>query len=665
MIFHWRLLLEKIHTFVLSTFREMKKFVRYNEYFVFFYRIALVYVFYIIARLLFFLLNKETIGEVDTNLLLKLFAYGFQFDTAAILYTNLLFIALSLLPLWVNTQKGFQKVLFWVYFITNSLSYATNFIDMVYYPFSKSRLTTASFAVVENEQNKTTLFFTFLGMYWYLLLLFAGLICLWVFLYKRVKIRPSKIRPIPYIVGSVMGLAVIGTGVLAGVRGGTLAHSSRPINILDASRYVNVSAHADVILNTPFTLIRTIGKNKNFKPYQFVSDEYIQNNVQPIKKYDRKVPDKPNIVIFILESFGREYVGCMNTHRNIPNYQSYTPFLDSLSKHAYVFDNAYGNGRQSIHGMSSIYAGIPTFQVAYTSSPYAQQPTESVVSIAKKMGYDTSFFHSAPNGSMGFLGFSNILGFDHYYGKNEYGNDADFDGVWGIWDEPFLQFMNAELSKKAQPFLGTIFTVSSHHPFKIPEKYNGAFDKGTLEIHQCIQYTDYALRKFFEAAQKQAWYANTIFVFTNDHPNQIYYDLYKQPITTSGATLMFFSPNEKWVGKGISSEIAQQIDIYPSVVDLMGYNQAFRSWGRSLFADKKETPRAYISDAHTYKMMQGNYIYILNEDGSVNGIYNSSDESLKENLSGKEMNAEMEKGIKDLQAFIQDYMDRIIHRKLK
>lgn len=642
----------------------MKKRIRYNEYFVLFYRIFLVYIFYAAARFLFYLFNKETIGEIGGSQLSKLFLYGLQFDTTAILYVNSLFILLSILPLWINTQQGYQKVLFWIYFITNTIAYATNFVDMVYYPFSKSRLTTASFAVIENEQNKSTLFFTFLEMYWYVFLLFIVLILLWIFLYNRLKVRSNELRPLPYIFWSVLILPLIGIGVLAGIRGGSLAHSSRPINILDASRHVAVSAQADVILNTPFTLIRTIGKNKGFKAYNFVSTDYIQENVQPIKQYDRKTTFKPNVVIFILESFGREYVGAMNIRRNIPDYKSYTPFLDSLAQHSFVFDNAYGNGRQSIHGMSSIYAGIPTFQVAYTSSPYVKQPTESVVSIAKEMGYDTSFFHSAPNGSMGFLGFSNILGFDHYYGKDEYNNNADYDGIWGIWDEPFLQFMNTELSKKKQPFLGTIFTVSSHHPYKIPQIYEGKFDKGNVEMHQCIQYTDYALKKFFEAAKKEDWYQNTIFVFTNDHPNQVFYDLYKQPITGVGATLMFFSPNADLVGKGISSEITQQIDIYPSVVDLIGYNKPFRSWGRSLFSDKQETPRAYISDSHTYRLMQGNYIYILNEDGSVNGVYKKEDEGLTENIFGKEKNPEIEKGIKDLQAFIQDYMDRIINRKL-
>lgn len=640
------------------------RYLRFREFLILFYRLFLVYVFYFVARCLFLWFQKDQMGDISSELLLKILLRGIQFDTTALLYVNLLFIVLSILPLWVNTGKIFQKILFYLYFFTNGLAYATNFIDMVYYPFSKSRLTTASWAVMENEQQKGTFLFTFLMMYWYMVVLFVVLMAIWIFLYKKVKITPQKVeKTLKYISSSVIGLIIIGLGTIAGIRGGDLAVASRPINILDASRYVSLSAHADAILNTPFTLIRTIGKNKGFKSYHFVNQEYITENIHPIKQYSHSQKKRPNIVIFILESFGREYWGSMNSERNIPNFKSYTPFLDSLAQHGYVFDNAYCNGRQSIHGMSSILAGIPTFQVAYTSSPYVNQPTQSIVSVCNELGYETSFFHSAPNGSMGFLGFSNILGYHNYYGKTEYSNDADFDGIWGIWDEPFFQFMNATISEKKNPFMATIFTVSSHHPFKIPQQYEGKFEKGTLEIHQCIGYTDYSIKRFFESAKKEKWFEDTIFVFTADHPNMNASDLYHQPITSTGIPILFYSPNKERVGVGKSSEIAQQIDIYPTLAHLIGYEKPFRSWGRSLFSDK-ETPRAYISNTQYYQLMQGNYIYVMNTEGGISGIYDVKDEGLKKNILGIEENTEINKGINDLQAFMQDYMDRIIHKKL-
>ena len=140
--------------------------------------------------------------------------------------------------------------------------------------------------------------------------------------------------------------------------------------------------------------------------------------------------------------------------------------------------------------MSSVLAGIPSLKDAFTSSPYSNQKIQSIVSVSNEMGYDTSFFHGAPNGSMGFQGFGNILGFQHYYGKDEYNNDADFDGMWAIWDEPFFQYFARTLNQKKSPFMATMFSASSHHPFKVPEKHQGKFKKGPLEIHAPIQYTD-------------------------------------------------------------------------------------------------------------------------------------------------------------------------------
>ena len=296
---------------------------RIREYLVFLYRIFLVYLFYTIARGIFIYLHGGLLGEYNTFTLLY---YGLAFDNCAIMYTNLLFILLSLLPLWINTHKNFQKIVFWAYFIPNTIAYATNFVDMGYYPFSKSRLTSASFAVIEHEQNKMKLFSTFLGDYWYMFLGFFLLIALWVFLYNRIKITPTPFKKkTPYYSYSTVFFLGFGTLIMMAIRGGGFTSDTRPINMLDASRHVNVTAQADAILNTPFCLIRSLGKNKGFKEYHLVDENYINQNLKPIKQYNRQVTTKPNIVIFILESFGKEYWGCMNTKTNIPNFKSYTP----------------------------------------------------------------------------------------------------------------------------------------------------------------------------------------------------------------------------------------------------------------------------------------------------------------------------------------------------
>jgi phosphoglycerol transferase MdoB-like AlkP superfamily enzyme len=633
---------------------------RQQEYKALAYRIFLVYVFYFLARVMFFLYNANLLKVDSVGQFLKLAFYGLTFDTTAILYINLLFIFLSVLPFTINTGKGYQKMLFWLYFIFNLIAYATNFIDFIYYKFIYARTTIAVLDSIKDENNAGSMLLRFMVSYWHVLLLFILSSALWVYLYKKVQVKPNAkaISKVKYFGLSLAAFVFIGLLIIGGIRG-DFKKSTRPINVIDANRHVTLVQHADVVLNTPFAIIRTFGKT-SFRKVDFVSQKEIEHNFQPIKFYSNNPKTTPNIVLIITESYGREYWGCMNRDRNIPNFVSYTPFLDSLANHSLIFPDAYPNGSKSIHGMSSILAGVPSFQDAFTSSPYPKQNIQSLVSTLEEMGYDTSFFHGAPNGSMGFQGFGNILGFDHYYGKTEYNNDADFDGVWGIWDEPFLQFMKNTLDKKEKPFFGTIFTVSSHEPYIVPEKYKGKFPEGTLPIHKTIGYTDYAFKKFFETAAKSDWYKNTIFIITADHGNQVGYPEYEKAVNRNTVPILIFKPDNSI--KGVDKKLAQQIDIYPTILDMIGYQKPFRSWGRSLVGDTKIEPYAINYVNGQYIFQRGKYICAF-DGNKVTGFYDIADKGLERNLIGQK-NDEMKRTEIACKAFIQDYMERVIDKKL-
>ena len=637
----------------------MKKFPRIAEYKVLVIRLLLAYGFYFIARILFYIYNRSLI-EVDNVFdFLKLCYHGLAFDTTTILYTNALFIILSVFPVVINTKKGYQKVLFYLYFATNLLVYSANFIDFIYYRYTFSRSTRASLDTLENESNKTALLFNFLLNYWHVFLLFFALAYIWILLYKKTKVKHVTEKPtVKYFSVSIAAFLLITTLCIGGIRG-DFKKSTRPINLLDASRYVKNASQADVVLNTPFAIIRTWNTN-TFKKVNLVSKAAIDSLLVPIKQYKNNPPTKPNIVIFILESFAREYNGAFNKGTKIPDYVGYTPFVDSLAQHSLIFTNAHANGWKSIHGVSSIIAGVPSFKNAFTSSPYPKQKIESLVSTLESEGYDTSFFHGAPNGSMGFLGFGNILGYDHYYGKTEYNNDADFDGVWGIWDEPFFQYFNKTLSQKKQPFMATMFSVSSHEPYKVPEQYEGKFPKGKVKINECIGYTDYALKRFFAEAKKQPWFSNTIFVLVADHGNTIAYDEYRKEFNRNTVPILFYSPNQKYVG--VNNDLAQQIDIYPTLLDMIGYQKPFRSWGRSLLNEKTVPPFAIKYGANVYQFMSGNYICTFDGTKAV-GFYDKDDRGMAKNLIGQR-NAEMNALELRCKAFVQDYMERVVDKRL-
>ena len=582
---------------------------------------------------------------------------GLTFDTSAILYANVLFILISLIPFKNINNDKFQKRIMILYFSTNLIAYSTNFFDFIYYRFSQSRLTTRVFDILENETNKMALAGSFVYNYWHVFIFFFLLVYVWIYLYKKIEI--THVKPIYdlkfYIFSTLSSLFIVFVCVI-GVRGG-IGNATRPINMVDAHRFVKKGIHADFVLNSPFSFIRTFNKNF-FKKKNFMDPSKVNQVLNPIKKVNDSVYSQPNVMILVMESFGREYIGAFNKKRNIENYVSYTPFLDSLSTNSMIFTNAFANGRQSIEALPSILASVPSFKIPFTSSPYANQEIQSLVSVFNEKGYTTSFFHGAPNGSMGFLGLSNILGFDNYYGKNEFNDNSLYDGYWGIWDEPFLGFMKNKLSNFKEPFFSTFFSLSSHEPFKVPKDYENVFPKGDVDMHQVIGYSDNALKAFFDSSKDEPWFQNTLFVITADHCNQFWYPYYRDPINRFAIPIIFYHPNNTF--KGVNDELSQQLDIFPSIVDLIGYDKPINSWGRSFFSNNSGQPFSVHFSGTVYHFSMNQFTLVF--DGqNVIGVYNIDDYALKNNLI---FDVDFSIEERYLKAFFQDYMNRIIEGKL-
>ena len=634
-------------------------FYRIQEYKTLFLRISLAYLFYFIARVLFYFYNSNMIIIDSFSEFVNLCIIGLTFDTSAILYTNVFFILISLIPFKNNSNPLFQNGMMVLYFSTNTIAYSTNFFDFIYYRFSQSRLTTRVFDVIENENNKATLAASFIYNYWHVLALFFILIFIWIYLYKKIDFNKSKSKiTFNYYLFSLFWSLIIIFICVIGVRGG-IGNATRPINMVDAHRFVKKGIHADFVLNSPFCLIRTYKKNY-LKKKKFINSSEIESIIKPIKKLNDSVYSRPNVVLIVLESFGREYIGSFNKDNLIDDYKSYTPFLDSLSNHSLIFTNAFANGRQSIEALPSILASVPSFKVPFTSSPYSNQNIQSLVSVFNEIDYSTSFFHGAPNGSMGFLGLSNILGFDNYYGKNEFNDNSLYDGYWGIWDEPFLQFVKSEIDNFNEPFFTTFFSLSSHEPFYVPDEYKGVFPKGNVQMHQVVGYSDNALKEFFESSKTQPWFDNTLFVITADHCNQFWYPFYRAPINRFAIPIMFYHPNNSF--SGVNNELSQQLDIFPSIIDLIGYDKPINTWGRSLFSNSDDVPFSIHYSGTVYHFSMGDFNLVFDGEAII-GVYGIKDSHLEYNIIN-DSNIDYSKEEIYLKAFFQDYMDRIIEKKL-
>ena len=636
-----------------------------------FVNLLLAFGLYIAARIEFLFENYNYFCAVlSPTRLWQLFYGGYIFDRSAITYTNALYIVMMLFPLWLKETPLYHKICKWVFVVVNSATLIINLCDSVYFPYTLRRTTTSVFSEFKNENNLGDVFWGELLDHWYLVLLAAGLIFLMWKLYVTPKVQASQYvsvkQRVAYSGLQLLLLAAITPLGIGACRGG-LSSGIRPITISNANEYVNRPTECALVLNTPFALIRTIGKSVFTVPEYFKSQEELESTFTPIHKPTPSFAfENKNVVILIVESFGREYIGALNKELEGGNYKGYTPYVDKLIEQSATYKYSYCNGRKSIDGMPSVLCGIPMFIEPFVLSPQSMNTYTGLAGILGKEGYNTAFFHGANRGSMGFLAFAKKTGFKEYYGREDYAADphfggyADFDGHWGIWDEPFLQYYCTKMNEMKQPFMTTVFTVSSHTPYIIPEKYKDVYPEEGLIMHKCIRYTDMAIGKFFESARKQPWFKNTIFVLTSDHTNLSDHAQYQTDIGGFCSPIIIYDPSGK-IEPGMRDGIAQQIDILPTVLSILGYDKPFLSFGCDLMSTPMEETYAvnYLNGIYQYVK----YGHVLQFDGKqTKAVYALDDLLMKHNLKGKvKQQAKMEREVK---AIIQQYMYRMVNDKL-
>jgi phosphoglycerol transferase MdoB-like AlkP superfamily enzyme len=451
------------------------------------------------------------------------------------------------------------------------------------------------------------------------------------------------------------------TATIIGMRGGAEV-GSRPITLSNANKYVNKGNETAIVLNTPFCIIRTIDKKVYSNPHYFDNETEMSEIYSPLHNPSAQGEFKPlNVVIMILESFGKEYSGFFNKHLDNGTYAGYTPFLDSLYAEGLTFEYSYSNGRKSIDAMPSILSSIPMFIEPFILTPYSTNDISSIANVLKRKGYYSAFFHGAPNGSMGFLAYTKSAGFDDYFGLNEYDNDKDLDGMWAIWDEEFLQFYAGKMGELQQPFVTSVFTATSHHPFRIPARYEGKFPEGTQDIHKCIGYADYALRQFFTKMSQYDWYDNTLFVITADHTSQTSHEEYITDLNSYSVPILFYHPGSDL--KGLKTLPVQQIDIMPSILGYLNYDERYFAYGQDVFSIDEKDKFAVSYNNRLYQFLQNDYF--MQYDGyETKSVYNyKSDIFLQNNLVGTiPEQHEMETKLK---AIIQQYIVGMMENKLK
>lgn len=615
--------------------------------------ILLSFLLFFIARLLYYAVNFSLFSDVGFSELMLILRGGVVFDLAGMAYINMLYLLIMLLPFHLKEYNWYQGVAKWLFVTLNIVALVANLADAIYYPFTKRRTTATVFNEFGNDAGVFKVIFDAALSNWFLILLCVALAYALAKLYRKAQGSVPRVNLWVYYPLQLLYLLCGLTLSVFAMRGG-IGADVRPITISNAAQYVESHGNVALVLNTPFSVIRTMGKVSFEDPRYFSSEEELSAIFTPIKNSLVSSEAKAqNVVVLIVESFGREYIGALNDD---PSRPSYTPFLDSLITQSLSFDYSFANGLKSIDAMPSILSSIPMFIEPYFVTPASVNKLSGIAGELRKKGYHTSFFHGAANGSMGFQAFANATQFEAYYGRENYGNDADFDGRWAIWDEEFLQYYASMLSTFTPPFASALFTASSHHPFKVPARYEGIFDKGTIPIHQCIGYTDNALRLFFEEVSKQEWFDSTLFVITADHTSLTAYPDEQNALSLFNIPIILYQPNSDLLGR--SDVIAQQVDIMPTVLNYLGYNSSYLAFGSDLLSSSAEQSYAVNYYDGIYQYFEGDLMLQFDGERSV-ALYNFKEDKLLEaNMLGQKVDEQrdMERRLK---AIIQQYMVRM------
>lgn len=539
-----------------------------------------------LTRIIFFIANNEAFTGVSFSD----FLYGGWFD--------LITISLLMLPFWVlylfpirndyRNSKIYRLIFRGLFHLVNSVLLLFNLIDVEYFKYTSKRSTADLFSFVGTSNDMSQLVFVFVKDFWFLIVLFVGFIFLVDFLYKKTE---RKIEEVNFVYWKAILRFFIWSSILLIIgRGG---FGLRPTGIIEASKFTKVENTA-LVLNTPFTIVKTFGK-KPLKLKDLISLEEEQKLFNPIRETQPQniLPNQTNVVVLILESFGSEYAG-------LNSKNSFTPFFDSILEQSLFFENGFSNGKKSIEAVPSILASIPTLMDSpYISSSYGNNKINSLATLLKKEGYSSSFFHGATNGSMRFDGFAKQVGFDSYFGRAEYGNEKHYDNTWGILDEYFTPWSARKMSELKAPFLASLFTLSSHHPYYIPEDRIKYTLEGPEPICASLSYADYSLRLFFEEAKKQPWFNNTLFVLVADHTPSTSSSFYNKRTQMYKIPIGLYYPSKPDLLKKRESKVFQHVDIMPTILDLLNIQTKYYSFGASYFNNKFENEAfVYIEGVH-------------------------------------------------------------------
>jgi phosphoglycerol transferase MdoB-like AlkP superfamily enzyme len=549
------------------------------------------------ARVVLLAAYPSEFGALGWGQVLYAFVKGALFDAAVLLVFTGLPLVLMTLPFRFAARRWYRGVFGWYtcgVLVVMAFALAA---DIVYFEEVHRHAGVETWAV--GNDIRIVVAFALKEALFPLLAFFViagGIVHFWRAL-LGVRVEPPRraLRAGAISVGLL--LAVVLT-----VRGGV---TSKPLSIADAFEGVTVEC-GKLILNGPYSLAQSL----NASYYVDIDrlprseaeaelraslhsrhEEFVDDAFPLLRRRAVEGTSRPNVVVILLESWSADAVDCLRRAEGLEAYGA-TPAFDDLASRGVLFLRFYSAGQRSISAMAAILTGLPTLPgMPFLGVGMELNELCYLGRIAKAHGYATHFLQGSPRMSFKCDAISSIAGFDAYYGEEDIPRvgESDHAHAMGAWDYDLFMKADSVFADSPKPFLGFVFTLSTHRPNDVPTARYTRFDRGTklgLFLNS-LAYADQALGEFFRRAREHGYYEDTVFIITADHT-------FFRTEATGDETDQFHVPLlilAPAVSPAVSGKVATHADILPTAMDLAGWSAPHASCGRSLLEDDGDDRR--------------------------------------------------------------------------
>ena len=605
--------------------------------------------FFAFFRLLFLLTHTDLINNSSFFEFLYAFWIGFRFDSLIISMILLPLLLISLLPFIQFRQRLTRNIYLAILTILFSLSFLISTADLRFYDNFGSRM---NYWAIEYLEYPSIFMYTSASQRnaWELVLLWMAASVLYLYVIRKIFIRLGEynlsVKILPKIIIYLLALALLAFGIRGRIG----------IQALDwGTAFFSENHFIDQLaLNSVYTLTHSIyeeirngrtvfgeggdrfsfyDKKDAFRTVKEMldinnSDSTTAFNLTRTTQPHDSLPFRPNLVFVIMESWSADKVGALGSDLDI------TPEFDKLCNDGMLFIDFYANGVRTNRGLPAVLCSFPSLPGRSIMKRYAADyPFRSVADILKQYNYTSIFAYGGDIEFDNIRGFLKSVGYDKFYAEEDFGTENDL-GKWGVPDHIVLSQLADKIKDFPRPFNLGILTLSSHDPYLIPDdrfkKYDDSIPDG--DVYNSFYYSDWSIGRFIDSLKQNPVFDSTIFIFTADHcvhqssrylldPNR-----FRVP-------LLIYSPSILGDRTGHYAKTGSQVDILPTLLDMIGLRTKYIGWGRDLLSLKDDDPGfAVVVLDEKLGLIERNMFYI-HWAGSVKILFDITREPyLQENL---------------------------------